>query len=196
MIWLEFDGLSMMKVVLVGGVDPRVVRIWKLHFIAPVEIDTVAIEKQRKFEEHEVSVDRHDEGEEEKWACTDKLIQVFIGNHSKGTWVVEVMVSFVNRPEHVGRVSTPVIEEFKKIASNPNHKETKDLISNPVWGPTIRFGIASLSKIQRQSGTEGCGKKTLGHRSNFFSDHGWFGIFWVRFVAPVLIGGVLIVSNK
>jgi len=63
-----------MKVVLKGGVDVRVMCIRPVKFIAPMQVNSIAVKENNEFKEHKVHVRGETHRDENKWGRANELI--------------------------------------------------------------------------------------------------------------------------
>lgn len=88
----------MVQVVLEGGVDDGVVGREPRELMAPMEVRSVPIKKNRKCDEQHIHIDRNKKRDDQKRATTHKLIYIFICDHSEGTRVEEDVMGTVEVP--------------------------------------------------------------------------------------------------
>jgi hypothetical protein len=60
--------------------------------MAPVQVDTVGVEKDSVLSTQELRIDGHDEGKDNQRKGSHELIHIFITNYRKGTRIVKYVV--------------------------------------------------------------------------------------------------------
>jgi hypothetical protein len=73
-----------------------------------VEIHPITIEESGEDQEEEVDVDWQHCWEDDKREGTNKLINKFVSNDSKGSWVVEDVVMLVDIPHDSVAMPQPI----------------------------------------------------------------------------------------
>ena len=99
MVGFVHQTLGVVEVMLEGGIHHRIVGTNALQLVAPMQVNTVRVEKQTELEKHEIHIDWHDKRENQQKCRPEKLIDPFVGDDGKRRRVEEFVVVFVMTPK-------------------------------------------------------------------------------------------------
>jgi hypothetical protein len=88
-----------MVIVVVGGVENRIVGGQIRRFIAPMQIHTVSIKESCKYTKEKIHIDRHQSRKDGHRQCSHELVRPLVCNHGKWGGIEEGMMMLVNLPK-------------------------------------------------------------------------------------------------
>ena len=106
---------GMVSVVVVSGVEDRIVGSQHSGFIAPMQVNPIPVEECSEYGKQKVHVDGHKQREYNHRQCTHKLVHVLVCNHCEWRWVEELVVMLVDIPKNWVSMTDPMICIFVKI---------------------------------------------------------------------------------
>jgi hypothetical protein len=93
-----------------------------------VKIDPIKVEKYGVNEEHELHIDGDKEWKDYQGSGASKLVDIFVRNHTKRSWVEEDMVMTMDTPKWFVYVPQAMIKPLVKVRTKSYPCKLSDMI--------------------------------------------------------------------
>jgi hypothetical protein len=109
------DGLGVMDIVLIAGVDDGVMGIEGVEFVTTVQVDAVKVEEDGISGKEEFHVDGKEERQNDHGHGSHKLVDEFVGNDGKGGRIEENVVVSMDFPKGLVDVPQAVVAPLVQV---------------------------------------------------------------------------------